>query len=192
MDFFALLGRMKYIERWSLMHSTVKESIMEHSEQVAQIAHGLALISSKIFHRETDRMKVLVWAVFHETSEVLTGDLPTPVKYANKELCTAYKGLEDKANEALLETVEEPLRAAYREAMFPDKESYEYKLVKAADKLAAYLKCVEELKFGNREFQKAHETILTELKNSPLPEVDYFLKHYADSFAKNLDDLLFF
>lgn len=188
-NFFAYLGRMKYIERWSLMHSTVKENIMEHSEQVAQIAHLLAIVNNKIFGGNVDVGKCVILSVFHETSEVITGDLPTPIKYYNNEIKVAYKALESVAEDKLLTMLPEELRDEYRNAIAPDKNSTEYKLVKAADKLSAYVKCLEELKAGNKEFVKAEKTIRKELEGSALPEVKYFMDNFISGYKKTLDEL---
>ena len=148
-NFFAYLNRMKYIERWSLMHSTVKENVMEHSEQVAQIAHALATINNVVFGGDVNADKCVSLAVFHEASEVITGDLPTPIKYYNNEIKVAYKGLEGVANEKLLTMLPEEMRDRYRAVISPDVTSEEYRMVKAADRLAAYIKCVEEKLISN-------------------------------------------
>ncbi|MDD3946979.1 MAG: 5'-deoxynucleotidase [Clostridia bacterium] len=187
--FFAYLGRMKFIKRWSLMHSGVNENIMEHSEQVAQFAHALAVINNKVFSGNADAGKCTILAVFHETGEVITGDLPTPVKYFNQKIKTAYKELETVANEKLLTMLPEELKDEYRKVVLPDLDQYEYKLVKAADKLSAYVKCVEEVRAGNKEFSKALKSIGKELEANPLPEVQYFIKNFIGGFQKTLDEL---
>lgn len=188
-NFYAYLARMKYIERWSLMHSTVKENIMEHSEQVAQIAHALAVINNKIFGGSANADRCVTLAVFHECSEVITGDLPTPIKYYNNEIKVAYKELEAVANNKLLSMLPEEFRSEYSSIIAPDENTTEYKLSKAADKLSAYLKCLEELKSGNNEFQKAEKSIRKELESSPLPEVKYFMDNFISGFKKTLDEL---
>lgn len=188
-DFYAYLGRMKYIKRWSLMHSTVRENIMEHSEQVAQIAHALAMINNKVFGGNADANKCVTLAVFHECSEVITGDLPTPIKYYNSEITGAYKDLEAVANNQLLGMLPEEFRLDYEKIISPDESTIEYKLSKGADKLSAYIKCLEELKSGNKEFQKAEKTIKKELESSPLPELKYFMDHFLSGFKKTLDEL---
>lgn len=187
--FFAYLGRMKFIKRWSLMHSGVNENIMEHSEQVAQFAHALAVINNKVFSGNADAGKCTILAVFHETGEVITGDLPTPVKYFNQKIKTAYKELETVANEKLLTMLPEELKDEYRKVVLPDLDQYEYKLVKAADKLSAYVKCIEEVRAGNKEFSKALKSIGKELEANPLPEVQYFIKNFIGGFQKTLDEL---
>ena len=187
--FFAFLNRMKYIKRWSLMRSVREENIMEHSQQVAVIAHALALISNKTFNNNVDVGKVVLLAQYHEVGEVITGDLPTPIKYFNPEIKTAYKDLEKNASERLLGMLPETLKEEYREYVLPNEESAEYKLVKCADRLAAYLKCVEEVKAGNSEFKKAKTSIGNELKGLKMPEVDYYLKEFAPAFDLTLDEL---
>ena len=188
-NFYAYLNRMKYIKRWSLMHSIVNENIMEHSEQVAQIAHALAMISNKIFGGEVNADRCVTLAVFHECSEVITGDLPTPIKYYNNEIKVAYKDLEAVANDKLLSMLPDELRMDYESIIAPDESTIEYKLSKAADKISAYVKCLEELKSGNKEFQKAEKSIKKELENSSLPEVKYFMDNFIPGFKKTLDEL---
>ncbi len=187
--FFAFLNRMKYIRRWSLMRSVREENIMEHSQQVAVIAHALALINTKILGGDVDVNKTVLLAQYHEVGEVITGDLPTPIKYFNPEIKNAYKDLELHASERILNMLPETLKDEYKEYVLPDTESYEYQLVKGADRLAAYLKCVEEVKAGNSEFKKAKTSIGQELKNSKLKEVEYYLKEFAPAFELSLDEL---
>lgn len=188
-NFFSYMSRMKYIERWSLMRNTVKENIMEHSEQVAQIAHALAVISNKIYHGNVNVELVLAISVYHEASEVITGDLPTPIKYFNPEIKGAYKDLEKLANNKFLNMIPEEIRSDYSSILEPDTSSYEYKLVKAADKLSALIKCIEEITSGNSEFAKAKSIIEKDLGNNPLPEVKYFIDKFIPSFYKSLDEL---
>ncbi len=187
--FFAFLNRMKYIRRWSLMRSVREENIMEHSQQVAVIAHALALINIKILGGNVDVNKTVLLAQYHEVGEVITGDLPTPIKYFNPEIKNAYKDLEKHASEKILNMLPETLKSEYASYILPDTESYEYKLVKGADRLSAYLKCVEEVKAGNSEFKKAKSSIGQELKNSSIPEVIYYLKEFAPAFELTLDEL---
>lgn len=187
--FFAYLGRMKYIKRWSLMRSTEEESVMEHSEQVAQIAHALAMINKRVFHGTVNAERAVTIAVFHEAPEVITGDLPTPIKYYNDDIRDAYKAIEHSAVEKLLNSLPEELREDYRLIIEPNVDTYEYKLAKAADKISAYLKCAQEVKCGNSEFNKALKTNLEEIKSSPLPEVRYFLENFAKGFELSLDEL---
>lgn len=188
-NFFNYMSRMKYIERWSLMRNTVKENIMEHSEQVAQIAHALAIISNRLFNGNVNVEKVLAISIYHEASEVMTGDLPTPIKYYNPEIKTAYKELEKLACKKFLNMIPLDIRDDYKQILDPDTSSIEYKLVKAADKLTAYIKCIEELRCGNSEFAKAETIIKNELDRNPLPEVQYFIDNFINSFRKSLDEL---
>lgn len=187
--FFAFLNRMKFIKRWSLMRSVREENIMEHSQQVAVIAHALALINNKILGGSADINKVVLLAQYHEVGEVITGDLPTPIKYFNPEIKSAYKDLEKNASIKLLNMLPETLKSEYKEYVIPDESTYEYRLVKCADRLAAYLKCVEEVKAGNSEFKKARTTIGNELKNLKVAEVDYYLKEFAPAYELSLDEL---
>ncbi len=187
--FFGYLSRMKYIKRWSLMRSLREENIMEHSQQVAVIAHALALINVKIFGGDANVAETVLIAQYHEVGEVITGDLPTPIKYFNPEIKTAYKDLENRACERILNMLPETLKGEYERYVLPDKNSLEAKLVKYADKLAAYLKCAEELKLGNSEFKKAKASIEKELKNYKSREVDYYLKEFAPAYELSLDEL---
>jgi len=187
--FFAFLNRMKYIKRWSLMRSVREENIMEHSQQVAVLAHALALINNKIYGGDIDVSTVVLLAQYHEVGEVITGDLPTPIKYFNPEIKSAYKNLEDKACERMLGMLPEELKEEYVKFVMPDKESKEARLVKSADRLSAYLKCVEELKAGNSEFKKAKQSIYKDLCELKSKEVDYFMKHFAPAYELTLDDL---
>lgn len=187
--FFAFINRMKYIKRWSLMRSIREENIMEHSQQVAVIAHALALIKNKIFNGNCDVNKVVLLAQYHEVGEVITGDLPTPIKYFNPEIKSAYKELEADACTRLLNMLPDSLKEEYQQYIMPQTDSYEYKLVKCADRLSAYLKCVEEVKAGNSEFKKAKASIGSELKNSKMEEVQYFLKEFAPAYELSLDEL---
>ena len=187
--FFAYLNRMKYIKRWSLMRSVREENIMEHSQQVAVIAHALALIGNKIFGGSFDVEKTVLLAQYHEVGEVITGDLPTPIKYFNPEIKTAYKDLEKTACRRILGMLPETLKDEYAEYIVPDDASAEYKLVKYADRLSAYLKCIEELNAGNSEFKKAKKTIEKELMNSGSREVEYYMKEFVPAYSLSLDEL---
>ncbi len=187
--FFAYLNRMKYIKRWSLMRSVREENIMEHSQQVAVIAHALGLIRNKFFGGTLDIEKIVLYAQYHEVGEVITGDLPTPIKYFNPEINAAYKDLEKIACGRITEMLPETLKEEYKQYILPDTSSAEYAVVKYADRLAAYLKCVEEVKAGNSEFKKARASILSELKNTGAEEVEYYLKEFAPAFELTLDEL---
>ena len=187
--FFAYLSRMKNIKRWSLMRSVREENIMEHSHQVAVTAHALALINNKMFGGNLNIEKVVLYAQYHEVGEVITGDLPTPIKYFNPEIKSAYKDLENKACERILGMLPESLESDYRKYILPDTDSEEYKTVKVADRLSAYLKCVEEVKAGNSEFKKAKASIGQELKSMKRLDVDYYLKEFAPAHELTLDEL---
>jgi len=188
-NFFAYLNRMKHIERWSLMHSIKKENIMEHSQAVAVLAHCLAIVENEIFNAKIDEYKTLCYAIYHEVSEVITGDLPTPIKYFNAGIKTAYKELESYANEKLIKALPEKLEKRYKEFIFLDEKSIEYKLTKAADKLAAYIKCIEEIKSGNSEFKKARQTIEKDIKAMDINSVKYFMENFIKSYELSLDEL---
>ena len=187
--FFAFLNRMKYIRRWSLMRSVREENIMEHSQQVAVIAHALALINNKMFDKNVDIEKTVLYATYHEVGEVITGDLPTPIKYFNPQIQNAYKDLEKDASQKLLGMLPPSMKEEYEKYVLPDVDSEEYKIVKCADRLAAYLKCVEEVKSGNAEFKKAKASIGAELKASKRPDVAYYLKEFAPAYDLTLDEL---
>ena len=188
-DFFAFISRMKYIARWSLMRSTVQENIQEHSHMVAVLAHALGLIRRDVFGRACDPEALATVALYHDAPEILTGDLPTPVKYHSREIKSAYDEIELLAVEKLLGELPEPLRPAYRKLLTAPARPEEYELVKAADKLSAYVKCIEERKAGNREFLSAEASAREKLVEMGLPEVDYFLEHFMPAFEKNLDEL---
>ena len=172
------------------MKSVSDENIAEHSAQVAQIAHALAVIKNRKFGGELDPDRVATIALYHETSEVLTGDLPTPIKYYNPEIRNAYKNIEATANAKLLSMLPEELRADYKELIEPDANSYEAMLVKAADKISAYIKCVEEMRSGNREFAKAEVALRESVeKYYEYDEIKYFCDTFLDSFKRTLDEL---
>lgn len=186
-NFFAYLGRMKYIKRWNLMRSTVNENIMEHSAEVGMIAHALAVVSNKYFGGNYNAERIGMLGLYHETSEVITGDLPTPIKYYNPEIRDAYKQIEEIANNKLLDMLPNDLKDYYFCMMNPTES--ELAIVKAADKLAAHIKCVEEVKCGNSEFKKALKSTKEILDSNPLPEVKYFIKNFLPAYSKTLDEL---
>ncbi len=188
--FFAYLSRMKYINRWNTMRNSKEENIQEHSLQVAMIAHALALIKNKYDQAALDPERITLLAVYHEASEVITGDMATPIKYYNDEIRDAYKRLEQMANERLFRMVPSEFKQDYASLLFhtaADQESL--KIVKYADKISAYLKCVEEVKAGNLEFGNAKESILHDLQRLQAPEVDYFMQHFVPGFNLSLDEL---
>lgn len=188
--FFALLSRIKYIDRWALMRNTRRENLSEHSLEVAMTAHGLAVIGNTYFEKQLDAPRAALLGLYHDATEIITGDMPTPVKYHNSRIKDTYKEIEHEAANTLLSMLPQEMQPAY-EGIFAKEESdaYLWKLVKAADKLSAYFKCVEEEQAGNREFEQAKETTLQSLKDMNLPEVDFFLVHFADAYGKNLDEL---
>ena len=189
-NFFAYMARMKYIRRWGLMKSVTEENIAEHSAQVAQLAHALALIRNKKFGGTLDADKICAMALYHETSEVMTGDLPTPIKYYNTNIKTSYKDIEHIANERLIGMLPEEFRADYRELIEIAPDSDEYLIIKAADKISAYIKCVEEMQSGNREFAMAQKAIKKDIDSyRKLPEVDWFCVTYLDTFSQTLDEM---
>lgn len=188
-SFFAFLSRMKNITRWSLMRNVTKENIQEHSLQVAMIAHFLALIKNKFFDGNVNCERVALLAMYHDSNETITGDLPTPIKYYNPEIQNAYKDLESISKDRLLSLLPAYMRGEYREILFYDEESEEGRLIKSADRLCAYIKCLEELKAGNGEFQKAEQAILKKINEHISPEVKYFMEHFINNFSLTLDEL---
>lgn len=186
--FFAYIARMKYIGRWGLMRNTVPENIQEHSHMVAVLAHALAVIRREEFGGTVDPGRVAAVALYHDAAEIFTGDLPTPVKYANPSIQTAYKAVEADAAGRLAAMLPQTLRPAFS-ALLEETDPEVLALVKAADKLSAHLKCLEELKAGNREFQSAAQQTLEALKSYQLPELDYFLTHFLPAFSLTLDEL---
>jgi len=187
---FAYLSRMKFIRRWGLMHNTYSENIQEHSLRVAIVAHALAIIRNRLFSGNVDAARVAVLALYHDAGEVLTGDLPAPVKYFNPEIRNAYKEIEAAAAGRLLHMIPEPLKADYHGLFFAAEADAEPRaLVKAADKLCAYLKCLEEIRAGNQEFTKAEKALRAGVEDLNLPEVRYFLDTFVPSFRLTLDEL---
>lgn len=188
--FYAMLARMKHISRWGLMRNTMRESLSEHSFDTAVIAHALALIGNTYYGRDVNPDKVAAAALFHDAPEILTGDLPTPVKYHNPEIRTAFRAVEHGAAERLLHMLPEELQSAYRRMMTLDSaEPQLFAYVKAADKISAYLKCVEELKSGNREFEKAAQQLKRSVAELHLPEAEHFMTQFAESYGLTLDEL---
>ena len=188
-DFYAYMDRMKYIKRWQLMRSVREENIMEHSQSVAIIAHALVTVHNEVYGGKADVLKTVLYALYHETSEVMTGDLPTPIKYYNRSIQGAYKELEKHACEKMVGMLPKEMEEGIAPYVLADEECTEYKLVKAADRLAAYVKCLEELRSGNSEFSKAKKSIEEDLKSRKIPEVEYFFEHFIPSFELTLDEL---
>lgn len=187
-NFFAMISRMRNIRRWCLMRNSYDENIQEHSHMTAVLAHALAVIRRDVFGGSADPEKCATAALFHDASEIITGDLPTPVKYLNPEITGSYKAVERSAEAKLLEMLPNELQGAYKPVLSCEDREVE-ELVKAADKLSAYIKCVEELKAGNGEFRSAEEQIRGILEKSPLPEVKYFMEHFMPAFGMTLDEL---
>ena len=188
-EFYALLGRMRYITRWGLMRNSFSENIQEHSHQVAVLAHALALIRRDILHLPTpDPDKCAVAALYHDASEILTGDLPTPIKYYNPDIKDAYKQVERVAANRLLDMLPAELRQSYAAYVLEADEKLE-PFVKAADKLSAHIKCLEEQKAGNTEFDTAARQTWDSLKTMGRPELDWFLEHCLAPFTLNIDQL---
>lgn len=187
--FYAYLDRLRLIRRWGLMRNLVPENDMEHSMQTAYIAHGLAILSRERHWRDVDPEKVLTMALYHDVSEVITGDLPTPVKYKTPDIQDAYRSVESHARDQLLQMLPEDMQPSYLPYIKPDETSYEWKLVKAADRISAYLKCVEEEKMGNREFAQAKITIWDSINQSDIEEVHEFVREFIPSFNLSPDEL---
>ena len=188
-EFYALMGRMRYITRWGLMRNSFSENIQEHSHQVAVLAHALALIRRDILKLPTpDPDKCAVAALYHDASEILTGDLPTPIKYYNPEIKDAYKQVERIAGNRLLDMLPQELRASYEHYVLEDDRELE-PFVKAADKLSAHIKCLEEQKAGNTEFDSAARQTWDAMKAMERAELDWFLDHCLPAFALNIDQL---
>ncbi len=188
--FFAYLARMKFIQRWGLMRNTQVENIQEHSLQVAMIAHALAVLKNTRFGAEIDPERTALLAVFHDAEEVITGDLPTPIKYFNPQVAQAIDSVEAVAKDRLLRMLPDDLRSAYEELFFPvEADDEAWSCVKAADRICAYLKCVEEHKAGNAEFGRAEEAIRAQLEASDDPAVRVFLETFVPSFRLTLDEL---
>ncbi len=187
-SFYALISRMKNIGRWSLMRNSNRENVQEHSHMVAVIAHALAVIGRDIFEKDVDPGHAAAVSLFHDASEIFTGDMPTPVKYHNPEIISAYKKVEALASDKLLATLPDALKRAYTPLLNPGT-GYIASLIKAADKLAAYIKCLEELKTGNNEFRSAAVQTRNKLDRLNMPEVAYFMENFIEAFRLTLDEL---
>ena len=186
--FFAYISRMRFIQRWALMRNTAPENVQEHSHQVAVLAHALALIRNEKFGAQVDPGLVAAAALYHDASEILTGDMPTPIKYDNPAIRTAYKDVEAVAEGKLLRMLPPELQGAYAPVLTAVDPEVE-RLVKAADKLSAHIKCLEELKAGNAEFREAAAQTRKALDAFDLPEVRYFMDTFLPSFSLTLDEL---
>ena len=197
-SFFATISRMKYIERWALMRSSRPENLSEHALEVASIAHVLCTIGNLRYGRSLDADRAAVIGLYHDATEIITGDMPTPVKYHNRDIRRAYKDVEEAAARRLIELLPEDLRGVYEQILLPetgendDGEKYLLRLVKAADKLSALIKCIEEENAGNAEFRTARQTIRDTLRemSEELPEIEDFCREFLPAYGKTLDELL--
>ena len=188
--FFAMMARMKYIERWALMRNSAVENISEHSLEVAMLAHALGIIARERCGKEVDPEKLALIGLYHDANEIITGDMPTPVKYHDPEIRDAYKRVEEMANRKLLEQLPDYMKPYYERALFmkPGDEPM-WKFVKAADKLSALIKCIEEGKAGNKEFSTAYQTIEEALHAMKMDEVEIFMRDFLPSYDRTLDEL---
>ena len=186
--FFAFLSRMKYINRWGLMRNTRNENIQEHSLQVAMIAHALALIRNSRFGGSVDANRAAVIAMYHDCDEIITGDLPTPIKYFNNSIREAYREVEASAKQKLLSMLPEDMRDIYCSLLCHEGDDEVQRLVKAADTLSAYIKCIEELSMGNSEFEQAEAATRKKLEAMAIPEVTVFMREYMGAFRLSLDE----
>lgn len=190
-SFYAYLSRLRWIKRWGLKRNANTENVMEHSWEVAVIAHTLALIKNRYFQGQVDAQAVATAALYHDITEVITGDLPTPIKYHSEAINTAYKQIEKQAELELINLLPAELRADFEALIQHDNMPDEHRqIIKAADKISAYLKCQAELKAGNREFEVAAEQIAEALKNSEQPEVVFFMQAFVPSCGLTLDGLM--
>lgn len=189
-DFFAFIYRLRYIERWSLMRNVVKENVAEHSYHVAMLTHVLCTIANEVYQKNIPTGEAVTLALFHDATEVFTGDIPTPVKHQNSDILSSFRHIEEIAAEKLYQMVPDELKDVYKPLLTDQTEHSELKrYVKAADLLDAYLKCVTELSAGNREFGTAKKQIEHAIQKMDMPEITYFLTHMAPSLEKTLDEL---
>ena len=188
-NFFALQSRMRHIRRWALMRSSEEENVMEHTQQVAVFTHALCVIENTLFGGNLNVEKGVMIALYHEMGEVITGDLPTPIKYYNEKITSAYKEMERAATQKTADMLPEELKSAFTPYLLPDETCAEHVYMKYADKLSAYCKCLEEMKTGNQEFARAKQSIEKELKGYKNRAVDYFMKHFIPGFSLTLDEL---
>lgn len=188
-NFYAMLSRMKYINRWGLMRNTITENIAEHSLETAIIAHSLAMIGNTYFGKSIDANKVAVLAMFHDTTEIITGDLPTPVKYFAPDIREAYKKVEETAANQLLMGLPSELKNEYQGILKEKEEEKElWRYVKAADKLSALVKCVEEKRMGNLDFEQAEKATLSYIEELNMEEVEYFVENFLPAYSLTLDE----
>jgi len=189
-DFYAMVSRMKYITRWSLMRNSISENISEHSLEVAIIAHSLAIIGNKRLSKDLNAERAALLGIYHDSTEIITGDLPTPIKHYNMDIIDAYKEIEANAASNLLDMLPDDMRVEYEGLFFKKEEdAYLWTLVKAADKLSALIKCIEEDKAGNGEFRSAYTTIYEGLVKNEADEVGIFMEEFLGGYYKTLDEL---
>lgn len=189
-NFFAMMYRLKYIERWSLMKNTDVEKVSEHSLEVGMIAHALAVIGNARFNKNLNVEKVALIGMYHDSAEIITGDMPTPVKYYNKEVQYAMKEVENVANKKLLSMLPDDMKPYYESIFFKKEEDeYLWKLVKAADKISALIKCMEELNTGNQEFRSAEASLRRKVLDCDIEEVQVFIKEFLPAYGNTLDEL---
>ncbi len=188
-SFFAMVSRMKYIDRWALMRNTENESLDSHSKEVAVIAHALAFIGNKRFGKNYNTDRAAVLGLYHDAHEIITGDMPTPVKYDNETITTAFKAVEDSANEKLLMKLPEDFRDGFRQLLTGEEDEELQPLVKAADKLSALIKCIEERKAGNTEFREAESSTRKRIIESNVPEAEVFMDEFLPAYELTLDML---
>ncbi len=188
-SFYAYMSRLKHIKRWGLMRNTIEENVAEHSFNVAVIAHALCVIGNQIYGKNLPVEEILLAAIYHETSEAITGDLPTPVKYFSSDITQAYKKIEKHAEQTMVDMLPEEMQPGIAPYVLGGISPQARQIVKAADKICAYIKCVEEKKSGNTEFEKAALRILESIDSIGLPEVHYFTEHFLDGYLLTLDEL---
>ena len=189
-SFYAMVSRMKYIERWALMRNTITENISEHSLEVSILAHALAVISKERLGREVNAERAALIGIYHDVTEIITGDMPTPIKYFNEGIQGAFKAVEHAAAERLLGMLPEDMRRSYETLFFPrEEDAYLWRLVKAADKLSALIKCIEERKAGNTEFLSAEKSLQEILKRMNMEEISMFMNDFLPAYDKTLDEL---
>lgn len=187
--FFAMMSRMKYINRWGLMRNTFNENICEHSLEVAMIAHALGVINNVFFYGHINAERLALMGMYHDSTEIITGDMPTPIKYYSPQIRDAYKDVEVIAKEQLLSGLPEAMREIYSSILADSEQEKElWRYVKAADKISAYIKCIEEQHMGNRDFEKAGESIRQIIDDMHMPEADYFMVNFLPAYMLTLDD----
>lgn len=188
-SFFAMISRMKYINRWGLMRNTIPENIAEHSLEVSIIAHALAVIRNTYFEGNINPERVAVLALFHDVTEIITGDLPTPIKYFAKDIQNAYKSVEESAKAQIIGSIPKPMRGYYEKILNEvEDEEQLWAIVRAADKISALIKCIEEKQMGNLDFEQAEKSTLKIITEMHMQEVDYFMENFLPPYSLTLDE----